>query len=113
MHIPSLVERLQTRFKAVVPKPTFKCCRPVTKEILDEGTGVVHTEIEYKTFDRREEMAPYKFSDFSLHNLIAIGAPLNDVKMSHNNLAQADALAEALYAVPESVYESFTETKNE
>lgn len=104
MILPDLKTRLTTRFKANVPKPTFKCKRLVNSQVLDETTNVVSDKVEYKTVSRSDEMRPYKCSDFSLHNLIAIGAPLNDVKMQSSHLANADNLAVALENIPESAF---------
>ena len=110
MNIPSLIERQRTRFKAVVPKPRFVCTRPVVVQELDTETSVVSEKLELKTVDRREEMRPYKCSDFSLHNLVAIGAPLNDVIMHRSSLQTADGLLNTLSNLPDS---AFGDTNND
>lgn len=109
MIIPDLKKRLTTRFKANIPKPTFKCERNVLHQSIDNDVVINTTSV--KTVDRREEMKPYKVSDFSLHNLIAIGAPLNDVKMQGSALNVADTLADTLANIPESAFSNETPTE--
>ena len=50
--------------------------REVRVQKLDEVNQRIVTELQTKTFNRAEEMKPYKVSDFCLENLIAIGAKL-------------------------------------
>lgn len=106
MKIPNLKERLSTRFKVDIPKPNFNCGRLVSSNVLDNETKVVSSSLEYKTINRSEEMRPYRCSDFSLHNLIAIGAPLNPSKMQTSPLAMADSLASTLESLPDSVFDN-------
>lgn len=98
-----------TRFKANIPKPTFICKRHVLEQSLDND--VVINTMSFKTIDRRDEMKPYNVSDFSLHNLIAIGAPLNDVKMQGSSLHVADTLADTLANISESAFSNESKTE--
>ena len=70
MIIPNLKERLSTRFKVDIPAPSLKSCRCVRSQHVDDGTQIISEKIEFKTFNRSEEMKPYRCSDFSLHNLL-------------------------------------------
>ena len=103
MIIPNLKERLSTRFKVDIPKPTFIICRCVRSQVVDDATQVVSEKIEFKTFNRSEEMKPFRCSDFSLHNLISIGAKLDDVKMQTSTLSNADNLAKVLGSISETI----------
>ena len=53
--------------------------RLTTKQEYDERTKIICNTSEYTTIDRAKEMNNYKVSDFSLSNLMAIGAPLNEM----------------------------------
>lgn len=60
-------------------------------EVKNEKTGTICKKSSYKTVDRVSEMANYKVSDFSIENLLAVGAKLTpthlvgdtDLKMLH------------------------------
>ncbi|MBO7240325.1 MAG: hypothetical protein J6V23_07575 [Bacteroidaceae bacterium] len=104
MNIPNLKTRLSTRFKCNIPSPRLTCKRLVVSSEVDEGTSVVTPSMKFKTINRSDEMKPYKCSDFSLHNLIAIGAPLEPQKMQSSQLTTADNLVHALGNLPESAF---------
>lgn len=58
---------------------------PVTRlarvEVVNENTGRVYHKLKKVTTTRADEMRPYKVSDFSLDNLISIGASLQNVHL--------------------------------
>ena len=51
-------------------------------EVVDKTTGRVYKKLKKVSITRAEEMRPYKVSDFSLDNLVAIGASLQNVQLS-------------------------------
>lgn len=53
--------------------------RLVSANVLSERTGMITRKSEYVQIDREAEMKNYCVSDFSLTNMLAIGANLTDV----------------------------------
>lgn len=75
-------QRLNTKLPLPEPhvkKPTVRCVRV---QSVDENSRIVRTKIEKITVDRANEMKPYRVSDFSLDNLIAVGATLSATHLS-------------------------------
>lgn len=56
--------------------------RKTRTQVLDKETNRLVTKVEFKTIDRKEEMKPFRVSDFYLDNLIAIGATLDPAQMT-------------------------------
>lgn len=51
--------------------------RNVRVQVVNEQSRSLKTKVEMRTINRADEMRPYRVSDFSLDNLIAVGAKLN------------------------------------
>ena len=52
--------------------------RLVSTQVVNERTGFIGRKSEYKTINREEEMKNYRVADFSLTNLLAIGADIKE-----------------------------------
>lgn len=64
----------------------------VRKTVLDDVTRRVVTTIEYQEHDNAELINKYSVSDFSLENLMSIGAKLDPLYMSPSAFAIQDKL---------------------
>lgn len=72
----SQFRRLNSRIPQCEPLERFVTCRNVRVQVVNEKTRSISTKVEKKTINRADEMRPYRVSDFSLDNLIAIGAKM-------------------------------------
>lgn len=100
MKLITFAERMQLRPDIKTPKPSLQCCRKTIVQELDEGTQTLISVIKYKTIDRREEMKPYKVSDFAISNLIAIGADLQPSVLQGSQHFSISSLEKILANMP-------------
>ena len=75
--------------------------REVRVQKLDEVNQRIVTELQTKTFNRAEEMKPYKVSDFCLENLIAIGAKLEPTTLQGSANQVISDIATTLASMPQ------------
>ena len=68
-------------------------------EEYDEPTGKVLRKSVFKPVDRVAEMQNYSVNDFSLDNLLAIGAPLTPALLRRDNLSSIDAINSHLNSI--------------
>ncbi len=89
-------ERIRTNCAPVISLP----CRPIIRKqrvnTFDENTGLMSTKVKYVTIDRKAEMKPFRVSDFSLDNLLAIGAKLDSAQLTASPLAQVANMEKTL-----------------
>lgn len=72
----SQFERLNTRVPKCEPLPPFVTRRNVRIQVACDEKRTIKTKVEMRTINRADEMRPYRVSDFSLDNLIAVGAKM-------------------------------------
>lgn len=75
-------ERKSQPLSIPISLPRNPARRKTRVTTIDEVTGIHTTKCKIVSYDRVEEMKPYRVSDFSLDNLIAIGANLDDTHLS-------------------------------
>lgn len=78
----------------------------LTKEkVLDEDTGRVFYRSSYVLKDNNKELSKYRVSDFSLENLISIGAVenLRKVHLNNGNFENIESLERSAVAIEKSM----------
>lgn len=101
----SQFKRLNTSISKPEPLAPFVTRRNVRVQVVDENTRSVKTKVELKTIDRAEEMRPYRVSDFSLDNLIAVGAKMTPAVLTaspHKSVTDMAATLESIDFNPEN-----------
>lgn len=87
------------------PKPIKREENYVLTQVdkLEETTGTIITESTYVKQDNVTALNKYKVADFSLNNLIAVGASLNPVTMSKSTVETIDNLTHQCANINESL----------
>ena len=102
-------ERCRTRCQCDVVLPHRPIVRQVRTQIFDERSKTFVTKVEMKTIDRTEEMKPYKVSDFSLNNLIAVGAKLDPTRLDASPLKAVADMEQSLARLDAHIEKSQTQ----
>lgn len=87
------------------PKPITREDNYILTQVdkLDETTGTIISESSYVKQDNVTELNKYKIADFSLNNLIAVGATLNPVTMNKSTMENIDNLSHQCVNLNESL----------
>lgn len=92
-------KRLNTRIPPCDPIPPFVTRRVIRTRVVDEKTRSIKVKTELKTFDRVEEMRPYRVSDFSLNNMIALGVKMTPTHLSASPHKSVSDMASVLDSI--------------
>ena len=98
---------------SVVPVGPSDEKRLIVYDELDEASGRVVRKSEFRTIDRLKEMEHYRCADFSLENMLSVGANLQPVKFESLGFAMLDNLEHQTAKLANNIKNEQTNLKTE
>lgn len=95
----SQFKRLNTPIPQCEPLEPYVTRRNVRVQVVNEKTRTLKTKVEMRTINRADEMRPYRVSDFSLDNLIAVGAKMNPAVLNASPHKSVTDMAATLQSI--------------